>query len=183
MWQFRMLNKHARARTAQRQLSVALCIALLTAGFLTPASLTAKTGDRNQRIDINADKTEYLSKSGIQKLSGNVEITQGTMNISADEISIHLKDNRLARIEGTGSPIRFEQENDAGEPVVGEATAIDYNAISGTLVLSGKARLTQPRQELKSSRIVFDLNAQSVKADGGNSGRVSISIQPPKAGQ
>jgi len=150
-------------------------------GALTVAS--AKTDDPNQPIDVSADRSEYDDKAGIQRLIGNVEITQGTMQITATEVAIHLKDNRLARIEGSGSPIRFEQLNDADELVVGEANRIDYNATEGTLVLSGNARLQQPRQELNSNRIEFDVRAQTVKADGGDSGRVSIRIQPPKPDQ
>jgi len=179
MWQLQMLNRFSPLNLKRKVVRGLVCLGLV-ACYFAATPLYAKTGDRNQRIDIKADKTEYLSKTGVQRLSGNVEITQGTMSIKANEISVYLKDNRLARIEGSGAPIRFEQENDAGEPVVGEANSIDYNAIGGTLVLTGNARLTQPRQELNSGRIVFDLNQQTVKADGGNSGRVSISIQPPK---
>ncbi len=143
----------------------------------------AKKGDENQPIDVSADRSEYDDKAGIQRLVGNVEIVQGSMKIKAQEIAIHLKENRLARIEGDGNPIRFEQLNDANESIVGEANSIDYNAVDGTLILIGNARLKQPRQELNSNRIVFNSRAQTVKADGGDQGRVSIRIQPPKAEQ
>jgi len=76
------------------------------------------------------------------------------MKITAEEIAIHLKDKRLARIEGKGSPISFEQLNNADD-----------------------------RQELNSNRIVFNSREQTVKAEGGESGRVSIRIQPPQADQ
>lgn len=154
-----------------------LCISAIA------STVYAKTGDENQPIDVSADRSEYDDKAGIQRLVGNVEITQGTMKIKAEEISIHLQDNRLARIEGNGTPIRFEQLNDADESIVGEANAIDYNAVDGTLILTGKARLKQPRQELNSNRIVFNAREQTVKADGGNQGRVSIRIQPPQSDQ
>lgn len=144
----------------------------------------AKTGDATQPIDVSADRSEYDDKARVQRLIGNVEIVQGTMKITAQEIAIHLDDeNRLARIEGNGTPIRFEQLNDADENIVGEANSIDYNAIDGSLVLSGNANLKQPRQELNSNQIVFNSRTQTVKADGGNSGRVSIRIQPPKEEQ
>ena len=35
--------------------------------------------------------------------------------IAADRITVFLEDSRLSRIEGEGSPIRFSQENDAGD--------------------------------------------------------------------
>ena len=150
---------------------------------LLAATVQAKDGDENQPIDVNADRSEYDDKAGIQRLIGNVEIVQGSLKITAQEIAIHLKDNRLSRIEGSGNPIRFEQLNNADESIVGEANAIDYNAIDGTLILTGAATLKQPRQELNSDRIVFNSRAETVQADGGDKGRVSIRIQPPKADQ
>ena len=155
---------------------------LFTVGLFSTA-VNAKDGDEKQPIDVNADRSEYDDKAGIQRLIGNVEIVQGSLKIKAEEIAIHLKNKRLARIEGSGNPIRFEQLNNADEPIVGEATAIDYNAIDGTLILTGAARLQQPRQELNSNRIVFNSRAQTVKAEGGEEGRVSIRIQPPQADQ
>jgi len=101
------------------------------------------------------------------------------MEIKADRITITLRDKKLSRIQGTGSPIQFQQENEAGELVTGNANAIDYNADNNTLALSGTATLSQPGQELRSERIVFDINKQKVSAEGGDNGRVSIQIQPP----
>ncbi len=141
----------------------------------------ARQSDFTQPIDVSADRSEYDEKAGVQVLFGNVEISQGTMVIKADRIAITLQDNQLSRIEGSGSPIQFQQENEAGELVTGQANAIDYNAISGSLVLTGSATLTQPRQRLQSERIVFDSTEQKVSAEGGNNGRVSIRIQPPSA--
>lgn len=139
----------------------------------------ARKSDFTQPIDVSADRSEFDEKAGVQVLIGNVEISQGTMQIKAERIAITLKDNRLSKIEGTGSPIQFRQENEAGEMVTGEANAISYNAENGSLVLTGGATLEQPRQRLKSERIVFNSAEQKVSAEGGDKGRVSIRIQPP----
>lgn len=164
--QYLLQNKHALICAG---LALVLC-----------ANLNAKTGDETQPIDVSADRSEYDDKAGIQRLVGNVEIVQGSMKIRAEAISIHLKNQRLARIEGSGTPIRFEQQNDSNETILGEANSLEYNAVDGTLVLSGNARLQQPRQELNSTRIVFNSRAQTVMAEGGEQGRVSIRIQPPE---
>jgi len=107
---------------------IALSVMVLA---LTTSIAFAKSGDENQPIDVSADRSEYDDKAGIQRLVGNVEITQGSMKIKAESIAIHLEDNRLARIEGTGAPIRFEQLNDADETIVGEANngKPDYNSL------------------------------------------------------
>ena len=156
----------------------------LLLGSLTLAGLNhpvlARQSDLEQPIDIRADRSEFDEKAGTQTLTGNVEITQGSMRITADMIAIALKDNALSTIMGTGSPIRFEQQNEAGQLMRGEAQRISYDALAGTLILEGKATLSQPKQELVSERITFNARTQKVSAEGGpTAGRVSIQIQPP----
>lgn len=139
----------------------------------------AKKSDLTQPIDVSADRSEYDETKGIQTLIGNVQITQGTMKIQAERIDIFLVENNLSKIEGTGSPIRFEQQNETGELVVGTANAISYDAVQSILILSGGATLSQPKQELTSERIEFNALTQKVSAEGGSQGRVNIRIQPP----
>lgn len=158
------------------------CALLLTGTVLCNGSALAREGDLTQPIEVQADKSEFDEKAGTQTLSGNVEITQGTMRIMADNISIALKDNALHTISGTGSPIRFQQESDLGDMMKGEAESIIYDALAGTLTLKGAATLSQPRQNLVSDLIVFDARTQKVNAEGGGkTGRVSIQILPPTA--
>ncbi len=157
------------------------CLTVFALVFaLFSSSVHARQSDFTQPILINADRTEYDEKTGIQIWSGNVEMTQGTMQIKADRITITLRNKKLSRVEGTGSPIKFQQENEAGELVTGNANSIDYDAENNSLALSGSATLTQPGQRLQSERIVFDINKQKVSAEGGENGRVSIQIQPPE---
>lgn len=156
-------------------------LAVMTCLVLPASSVMARESDLEQPIDVSADRSEYDDKAGTQKLIGNVEIRQGTMRITADSIAITLENNALARIDGKGSPIRFEQENEAGELMKGEAGEINYNAIEGTLVLSGEATLSQPKRNLKSERIEFNVRTQKVSAEGSkDTGRVTIRIEAPK---
>lgn len=164
-----ILTNAARSLPAILLLSI-LCVAI-------PAQ--AKKSDLSQPIDINADRSEIDETRGVTILIGDVQITQGTMKISAERVEIFLKNNQLSNIEGTGSPIRYEQENEAGELIVGEANNISFDAIASILILSGGATLSQPRQELKSERIEFNAATQKVSAEGGSNGRVNIRIQPP----
>ena len=163
--------------------SLALLAALLFP-FGTPL---AREGDLSQPIDVSADRSEYDERAGTQTLLGNVEIRQGTLLITADRIAVALRDSRLASIEGSGSPIRFEQEDDSGKTIRGTARRISYDATSGTLVLSGEATLTRPGQELSGERIAFDSRTQTVSAEGasgaeGRRGRVNIRLEPPTTG-
>lgn len=156
------------------------CALLLTVSLLCTGSAQARESDLTQPIEVQADKSEFDERAGTQTLSGNVEITQGTMSITADNIAIALKDNALHSISGTGAPVRFQQETELGDVMKGEAESIIYDAIAGTLTLKGAATLSQPRQNLVSDLIVFDARTQKVNAEGGGkTGRVSIQILPP----
>lgn len=174
------MHRNAHPILSLNPLSTSLLLVVTLVTGMTQLAL-ARQSDLAQAIDVRADKSEYDEKAGTQTLTGNVEISQGTMRITADSIAILLENNTLSEITGSGSPIRFEQENDAGELMRGEARRIIYNAVSGTLILEGAATLRQPRQNLVSERITFDARTQKVSAEGGGeTGRVSIQIQPPK---
>ncbi|PID62736.1 MAG: lipopolysaccharide transport periplasmic protein LptA [Gammaproteobacteria bacterium] len=163
--------------------SIRAATLLAAAVLAATAPLAAREGDSEQPINVSANRSEYNERSGTQILRGNVEITQGSMRIRADEIIVTLADGALGKVEGSGSPVRFEQENDAGELMQGSARRIVYDAIAGTLILSGGATLSQPRQKLDSESITFDTRSQTVKAEGngseGSGGRVSLQIRPP----
>ncbi len=142
--------------------------------------LPAREGDLSAEVQVSADSSEYDERNGTQSLLGNVEISQGSLLIKADRIDVFLQKNQLDRIEGSGKPIRFEQQNDAGETIRGTANSIKYDATTGIMVLSGGATLQQPQQKLDSERIEFDARRQKVTAQGdAKGGRVSIRIQPP----
>lgn len=173
---------------SESSISLQLCTWLFVALLLLALPLltkpaNAKTSDFEQPIDVKADRSEFNDLEGVQTLSGNVVITQGTMVINASSITVKLKDNKLSTIEGDGSPIKFQQENDEGELVTGECQHIVYDAVDGRLILSGAATLSEPKQNLRSDRIVFDSISQTVVAEGGETGRVSITIQPPEPKQ
>jgi len=177
-------KKHPALSAPINHLATTALWAALLAILLISNMAHARKSDFSKPIDVNADRSEYDEKAGVQVLIGNVEIIQGTMKIKADRIAISLDiNNQLSKIEGSGSPIEFEQENEAGEAVSGQANAIEYDASSGSLVLTGNATLRQPGQRLQSERIVFNSTEQKVSAEGGEKGRVSIRIQPPEAKQ
>lgn len=155
-----------------------LIVVLLFASAIPFISL-ARQSDFSQPIDVQADSSEFDEKSGVQVLRGNVQITQGSMKIRADEIRVGIEFGKLSTITGVGSPIIFEQENEEGEPVSGQCDRIEYNAKTASLTLIGNASLKQPNQELSGDRIVFDSKTQKVRAEGGSNGRVNIKIQPP----
>ena len=177
------LSIFARAPRSTPCVAAALRLLAFVMG-LAVTSVDARESDLTQPIEIDADRSEYDERAGIQILEGNVRISQGTILITADRIEVQLEDGRLASIDGTGSPLGFAQDNEAGERMRGSADSLAYDAISGSLILEGNATLEQPRQRLVSDRIVFDTISQTVRAEGNqsdsDSNRVRIRIEPPE---
>ena len=63
--------------------------AVLLALALMPATVFARTSDRNKPMDIDAGKSDYsMDDSRPTVLSGGVIITQGTLEIRADQFRV-----------------------------------------------------------------------------------------------
>jgi len=138
----------------------------------------AETGDASQPVNVQADQSEFDERAGIQKLSGNVEITQGTLKVKADSIQIELKDGALFRIIGTGNPIEFQQKTDEGAIMRGQSKRIEYNTQTTQITFSGDARFRRPGQQLTGSSITYNISELTFKAAGDAKSRVNIVLQP-----
>lgn len=177
-----MSSKHTSRRT--------LCCA---AGFFIALSCCAQafanSTDRKKAINVKADSSEYNERAGTQSLSGDVEISQGSMSIRADNIKIELKEGTLFRISGIGSPIRFQQLTETNELMRGQSNEITYNIETSTITFRGNAEFERPGQKFSGHSIEYNMKELTFKAagkkttDGSSSGRVNIVLQPGKINQ
>jgi len=147
---------------------------------LLSAQATAQTEDHTKPINVKADASVYNDKLGTQILSGNVEVSQGSMSIFADNIEIEIKNGALFRITGKGSPIRFQQLTRNNELISGQCDEIIYNTETANLSFKGNATFERPGQQLSGHTIEYNLSEQTFKAAGNQSGRVNITLQPGK---
>lgn len=140
----------------------------------------ARKGDLSAPVQVKADQSDFDQHKGTQIFKGNVVVSQGSLRITADRIEVRLKNNRLDSIHASGSPARFEQENDLGQRISGQCDGLDYIATQKRLTLKGNAKLSQPGRTLKGHAIEFDVEASTVRAKGQGKKQVTIIIQPPK---
>lgn len=158
------------------RISVFALILLLS---LPTGQVAADTrSDGSQPISVQADQSDFDEKAGIQRLTGNVEITQGTLSVKADSIQIELKDGALLKIIGEGSPIRFQQQTETGATMSGQSNRIEYNTQTTQITFSGDARFERPGQKLSGNSITYNMSDLTFKASGDKKGRVSIILQP-----
>lgn len=163
----------SKSRCSLRITILCLCC-LLTTG------VGALPQDSEQPVEINADRTEFDNAKQRHTLSGNVEISQGSMRISAELITLQLKGGEIAEINGKGKPLQYSITDNDGKPLQASARQIIYRPIEAKLSLLGDASLTRPDRQLSGERIDYNINTAHINAVGNKKQRVKITIQPEK---
>ncbi len=148
---------------------------------LLPLLVQAKTTDRNAPMDVEADRTDaMLGDDSDSILTGNVKITQGSLEVNADRAVIHRRGGDITEITLTGAPATLKQMADNGEPMNARAAQIVYTLSSDQVVLTGGVVIEQPRGTLRGETIKYDL--KTGRLDGGGDGkRVQMRILPKSA--
>jgi lipopolysaccharide export system protein LptA len=160
-----------------------VALSLMLLALLLPFDAEAKTSDRSQPMDVEADHTDAdLGDDGQAVLTGNVKITQGTLEVGADKATIQRQNGEIAQVVLTGAPATLKQVNDNGETMNARAAQITYyTAGQDLIVLSGGVVIEQPRGNLRGETIKYDL--KTGRLDGGGDGsRVHMRIMPKTAG-
>lgn len=154
----------------------ALNTALLA--LLAVSTAQAKSTDRDQPMDIAADQTDALiSDDSESTLMGNVNITQGSLTVKADQAIIQRKAGEITQVTLTGSPATLTQVSDTGEPMAARARRIVYTMSSEIVLLTGNVEIEQPRGTLRGESVKYDINTG--RLDGGGDGnRVQMRITP-----
>lgn len=167
-------------RHAARALLIGL--ACMAACLAAPGAM-ARTSDRNQPMNVESDSnTCMLDDTGQCTLTGNVVISQGTLDIRSGKAVIYRNDGQPSRAVITGSPAVMRQQMDDGSPMTARASTIDYDLRTEVITLTGNVNIEQPRGTMTGQRVVYDTKSGQVNSGGGqNGGRVRMTIQPRNA--
>lgn len=129
-------------------------------------------------MDVQSDQSEGgLGDDDSLYLRGNVRIKQGSLEIQAATATVERRGGDIARIVLEGSPVRMDQMTDRGEPVTATAARIVYTPTDEVILLSGAARVEQPRGTMTSETIRYNMTSGTVNS-GGDGNRVRMVIQP-----
>lgn len=159
----------------------ALCLAaaLLAPALLLPTVASARSSDRNQPMDADADRSDCnVGNDGAPcLLIGNVVVTQGTLVINAAKADIKRSNGDISYVTLTGSQVTMKQELDDGSPFNGRANKVDYDMPKEIVIFTGNAYVDKAGDTIKSERIVYNMKTGQVES-GGTGGRVSVRLQP-----
>ncbi len=152
----------------------------LLALVLLPTLAAALPEDRSRPINLEASRGQIDQKSGVSVYEGSVVISQGSMKLTADTATIHVKDGGFQRMEATGKPVNLRYRPTADKPeILGTSQRVEYDVAASKVTMSGNARLTQGQDVFTGERIEYDLKSDVVRARGaGTNGRIQFTIQP-----
>lgn len=145
------------------------------------ASVFSLPDDAQQPIHIASDSALRDEKLGVTIYEGNVEMTQGSMNIKADKVTIKMESEAVSNITATGNPASFKQqpEIDKGD-VLAEGNKIIYQVASKIITLTEQAKLTQDDgSTISGNMITYDVTAGRAQAESDESQRVRVIIPAP----
>lgn len=164
-------------------LQAALTGALLLLWLLPGLALES---DSQQPIYMEADGVEIDDGTGISVYEGNVVVTQGSIRMTADRVTVSRKPNGADHIVAIGSPTTFRQQLEGEQKLIeGRSKRAEYDTDSAVVILIGDAVVVQGKDSFASDRIVYDRTRGQVRAGAKAKGkqRVRVTIQPKKTGQ
>ena len=174
-------------------MSLRTCLLLTaTALLLTSGRAFAERGDRNQPVNIEADRITVDEAKKIQTFEGNVQLTQGTMTIRAEKLVVSQDANGYQKgiaYAGANRLASFRQKRDGkNEYIEGEADRIEHDAKTEKTELFNKANIKSGLDEVHGQYISYDAKSENYLVSGNspdgpsgqsaNPGRVRAVIQP-----
>jgi len=171
-----------------KRILLLLCLVL---GIAAPAQ--AERLDRTKPINLESDSMRVDDAQKTSVFEGKVVMTQGTLTIRADRITV--RQDKEGNQYGTaiGNPASFRQKRDgASEYIEGEAERIEYNGKIDKVEFFNRARLKrEPADEVHGNYISYDSHTEYFTVTGGagpgasagTDGRVRAVIQPRNIGE
>jgi lipopolysaccharide export system protein LptA len=174
-----MKSNSSQSRYWTRRLT---CIPLL----LFPLLCNALESDSEQPLYVEADGADLNDQTGVSIYTGNVVVTQGSIKLNADKVTLTQKGEKSDHILAEGNPVKFQQQTENSKEIIkGRAKTANYHMDSETIYMVGDAIMIQGKDTFRSDRITYDRVKGQVKAGTSAKGkqRVRIAIQPQKKGE
>jgi lipopolysaccharide export system protein LptA len=160
----------------------------LLAVALSAVPAWAEKADREKEIVVGADRLTADDANRVSTFDGNVIITQGTMRMTANKVTVREDAQRHKYYVANGEPVTFRQKRDnVDEYVEGFAQRAEFDDRNDVLKLFSKARVKSNQNEITGDFISYDMGREVAEVLGAPPGqkppagsRVKVTIIPPK---
>lgn len=161
------------------------CLALLFA-----CTALAERADRNQPIELEADTMVVNDAKRTSTYTGNVILTQGTLQIRADKLVVREDAQGFQHSTSYGNPTTFRQKMEGKNAYIeGSAQRIEYDGRMDKVQLYTRAWVKRGEDIVHGEYIMYDASAEYAEVIGAGKpaegaaapgGRVRAIIQPKK---
>lgn len=142
-----------------------LC-SLLVLLIFGSGSVWGLEGDRDQPIEVIADRALRDDIRGYTVYNGDVRLTQGSLIIEADKVTIFHQTRSADRVVAEGQPATMQQIQNPGEaPMKAQALRIVYMVEVERVQLRNQARVEQDGAVVSGDLIDYLIPEQVVRAD------------------
>lgn len=162
------------------------------------ASVQAEKADRDKPVNIEAERMTYDDLRQVNIFEGRVVLTQGTLTILADRITVRQDPEGFQHGTAEKGPEGFayfrQKREGVDEIVQGWGDRIEYDAKSEKADMIGRARFLRGADEVRGNTIHYDgrtefytvvgntPGATTGATAGAQDGRVRAVIQPRSTG-
>ena len=153
----------------------------------------AERADRGKPINLESDRMHVDDVQKTSVFEGRVVMTQGTLSIRADKVTVRQDKDGYQYGSAIGHPATFRQKRDGAEGYIqGEADRIEYDGKLDRVEFFNHARLLrEPADEVRGNYISYDARTEYFSVSGGAApsaggspdGRVHAVIQPRTTGE
>jgi lipopolysaccharide export system protein LptA len=167
--------------------STLLFPALLALALCTHAAWAEKA-DREKEIVVNANQVVGDDANRVSTFDGDVVITQGTMRMTANKVTLREDPQGHKFYVAVGNPVTFREKRDnVDEYVYAYAQRAEFDDLSNFLHLYDKARVKSEQNEITGDYISYDMTKEVASVSGAPPGqtpppnsRAKVVIIPPK---
>ena len=183
-------KRHANSTAAAANIGRGgIFFTIFFASLLFTGLVRAERADSDKPVHLESDRATVQDANKLATFIGNVVLTQGTLIIRADKMTVKEDANGFQHATAFGNLASFRQKRDGkDEYVEGWSERMEYDAKADKVQLFKKARLRRGQDEVHGDYISYDALNEFFQVTGNNDtsaqshseGRVRLVIQPKK---
>ena len=153
---------------------------LLLAIFLSLCAPTcfAEREDRDEPLHFEADQVAIEDAKKLSTFTGNVQMTQGTMQLRGDKIIVTKDKDGYTHGTVYGNTASFRQKRKGlNEYVEGSAERIEYDTRVEIINFYTQARVQRGLDEVRGEHITYNIKTEVFQVDSGDT---NVAGKPPK---
>lgn len=154
-----------------RKIKFSMLTAFLAASICAPVPAHAERADRDKPVNLESDRMNADDVKKTSVFEGRVVLTQGTMVIRADRLTVRQDNQGFQFGTAVGNLATFRQKREGFEEIIeGEAERIEYDSRAERVEFFNRARLRRDcGDDVLGNFISYDAKTEqfSVQSDMG----------------